>query len=141
MRHSGCYSGLQDVLWQSSILLEAAINGSAYLNMPNYISFRLKIGHVDTDIKAKTGNGTAYHLDINQKLIGGRTISITSVQDPLDTFGQGVHAFQDSYAHIGGLTGHGWRRMPDPELETGRRRYSCPLNSRPQTSGQREFIL
>jgi len=97
------------------------------LTIPDYISFRLECGHINTDISAKSGNGAAYHLDITQTLFGGRHIVIANVRDVLDTFGQGLHAYEDSYAHQGGLTGHGWRMMPDPD-DQGDYHYSWPLS-------------
>ena len=112
---------------QSRVLLDAAISGQSQLSMSDYISFRLECGHVNTDIHAKSGTGMAYHLEIEQTLFGGRRIAVTNVRDALDTFGQGLHAYQDSYAHQGGLTGHGWRTMPDPD-KNGVHHFSCPLN-------------
>ena len=112
---------------QSTVLMRAGINNGAQLILPHYISFRLECGHVDTDIESKSGAGRAYHLEIEQTAFGGRSITITAVQDPLDTFGQGLHAFQDSFAHQGGLTGHGWRGMPNPD-RAGDQHVSWPLN-------------
>lgn len=98
---------------QSEVLIRAAINGQATLQMPGYISHRLLTGSMNTDIMAKTSGNTAYNLQISHGFFGGRTISVTNVGEPLDTFGQGLHAYQDSFAHQGGLTGHPHdRKMP-----------------------------